>query len=923
MGISTQSIVAFVCEKNESYWASEFEEAIRNQKTAHVPGAGYWEFEDQMSVPIYHCKVEHGGRVIILDSDFYGLICPARMNLPVSLQAVVCQSWNCQGEEQDPIYAVKAENIRTHDFSDQNPAVKPYWFNYEGLNSDVWDCDEEDYKEAEAIEAVLEDVRKRQLTALVAEVMERDDLITPFIDDPHQKNIAGYLKSIGHEDSDPEQWYVQDIPLPPSLNYSNTEVIGLKSPPVMTGMDLSSVIRGKIKTLFETRAKTNKEEAIKVQSFAPERTDWTREEYALAFKNVSSQGKDPTGITEVLKTIKQLGPVGGPQIKGYILERLESPTSPVGKQLYEARTGKQVYDLVMGLYYKNRWTDFSVIVPAEEAPAQTQITYKDKHICVTGKLSKTRKEVEQQIEDAGGVVASGVSKTTDLLIAGTDAGSKLEKAKELGIPVLSEAEFEAAISGASTGRKPFVFDPDFDYYPLFEMCMGDGTTEVLDDPEDFDEFIQAIKDGRYQPGKGITPDPSKPVVNEPEPVTTASVPQTEADDEKEVLAHAEFFEACLEDCNLDEIFADPYRWAFHIEKNIAEIADLYNEENAYALTGAEPEWMVKLFKKNNVSIEAAIPARGNTTAKAPVVDEPQIDADSRKKFKALIFERATASNPEVHALYRRINSMWCLNDEVPGDLLPDLDPILKSCAEEAGIDNLSIEELRLLALKLVIASYGNPDEVFSLAKELNAYDKALAWVGRAENYQYTHREKMQPVHEYRPSKSWLHRVIKLQEGDNAEAVLDSIGLNLKFDACGNLVIKEMPLEKILMYMADASDPSVGDNKIAYHWENHDPVTIQDLRYWEPDGNHEINFTIKLELFSQWFSGLPDCGWDDERECDIYYSPLGIRRSAGQIQFVMEFPSWGINVGPEVLKAIICAKYYLKPEWIENYNCGDG
>lgn len=49
----------------------------------------------------------------------------------------------------------------------------------------------------------------------------------------------------------------------------------------------------------------------------------------------------------------------------------------------------------------------------------------------------------------------------------------------------------------------FTYDPNFDYYELFEMCMADGTTEALDDPEDFDEFLQALKDGRYHPETGI------------------------------------------------------------------------------------------------------------------------------------------------------------------------------------------------------------------------------------------------------------------------------------------------------------------------------------------------------------------------------------------------------------------------------------
>jgi DNA ligase (NAD+) len=42
------------------------------------------------------------------------------------------------------------------------------------------------------------------------------------------------------------------------------------------------------------------------------------------------------------------------------------------------------------------------------------------------------------IEDAGGKVAGSVSKKTDFVVAGADAGSKLDKAKELGVAVIDE-----------------------------------------------------------------------------------------------------------------------------------------------------------------------------------------------------------------------------------------------------------------------------------------------------------------------------------------------------------------------------------------------------------------------------------------------------------------------------------------------------
>ncbi len=71
-----------------------------------------------------------------------------------------------------------------------------------------------------------------------------------------------------------------------------------------------------------------------------------------------------------------------------------------------------------------------------------------KTFVVTGTLERYgRDEIHELILRSGGKTSSSVSKKTDYLVAGDKAGSKLDKAKELGVTVLSEQEFEALMEG--------------------------------------------------------------------------------------------------------------------------------------------------------------------------------------------------------------------------------------------------------------------------------------------------------------------------------------------------------------------------------------------------------------------------------------------------------------------------------------------
>ena len=74
--------------------------------------------------------------------------------------------------------------------------------------------------------------------------------------------------------------------------------------------------------------------------------------------------------------------------------------------------------------------------------------FEGKTFVLTGTLSRPRAEVENLIESLGGKTSSSVSKKTDYVLAGENAGSKLDKARELNIRILSEDEFDKLIGNS-------------------------------------------------------------------------------------------------------------------------------------------------------------------------------------------------------------------------------------------------------------------------------------------------------------------------------------------------------------------------------------------------------------------------------------------------------------------------------------------
>lgn len=69
-----------------------------------------------------------------------------------------------------------------------------------------------------------------------------------------------------------------------------------------------------------------------------------------------------------------------------------------------------------------------------------------KRVVITGTLERSRSYYVERLEAAGGAFTSSVSKNTDYILAGEEAGSKLERARELGVPLLDEAGFEELFS---------------------------------------------------------------------------------------------------------------------------------------------------------------------------------------------------------------------------------------------------------------------------------------------------------------------------------------------------------------------------------------------------------------------------------------------------------------------------------------------
>ncbi len=122
------------------------------------------------------------------------------------------------------------------------------------------------------------------------------------------------------------------------------------------------------------------------------------------------------------------------------LERVDEVGPRISQAILEFFSDKENRHLV------KRLKDAGLDVTAEKKERSTQLA--GLTFVLTGTLPKmTREEAKEKIESAGGKTAGSVSKKTSYVVAGEEAGSKLDKARELKIPVIDEEGLLALLAG--------------------------------------------------------------------------------------------------------------------------------------------------------------------------------------------------------------------------------------------------------------------------------------------------------------------------------------------------------------------------------------------------------------------------------------------------------------------------------------------
>lgn len=147
----------------------------------------------------------------------------------------------------------------------------------------------------------------------------------------------------------------------------------------------------------------------------------------IAEANLEMLNQNKLKISEFLK-----------YITGLSLETLEElpDVGPiVGKSIFEWFGNKKHQELLEAL------ENSGVVLKSIQNNETNQLFTGKSFVLTGGLLSLTRDEAKAKIRKLGGNISESVSKKTDFVVAGAEAGSKLEKAQKLGVTVLTEEEF--------------------------------------------------------------------------------------------------------------------------------------------------------------------------------------------------------------------------------------------------------------------------------------------------------------------------------------------------------------------------------------------------------------------------------------------------------------------------------------------------
>lgn len=148
--------------------------------------------------------------------------------------------------------------------------------------------------------------------------------------------------------------------------------------------------------------------------------------YALGINNIGK--KSAQTLAEHYKNIEALLQCTQEELNG-LDDFGQIMSEGVYRYLHEQKNIEQIHQLIA----------LGVEIEAQEIKSGVFEGY---NVCITGTLSKPRGEIGEMITQRGGKLSQSVSKNVNMLLAGENAGSKLQKAEKLGIRTIDENEFE-------------------------------------------------------------------------------------------------------------------------------------------------------------------------------------------------------------------------------------------------------------------------------------------------------------------------------------------------------------------------------------------------------------------------------------------------------------------------------------------------